>query len=248
MKKNERFTENHIIYGDSLNGDLTATYCQLMRIALETGSRHSASVGFDLDYFIKAQKGWAIMRWDAEFYSFPKWNETVAASTWPTLFKGFVAERAYGITALDGTPVMSAHSVWILMDLQKRKAARPDKEHVEKYLPIYPPALTADFNFADVNDGGHTLLSSRAHTIKRTDIDSNGHVNNLRYISWAFDSTEAERIKRLKVSYKKECTLGERVIIETYHKIETYRNNNNTDTVRIKNERGLSVAEIDILM
>jgi acyl-ACP thioesterase len=182
------------------------------------------------------------MRWDVEFYSYPKWNETVIASTWPTMFKGFLAERAYTINMPDGTPVMAAHSAWLLFDLQKRRAARPEPEHVEKYLPIYPPALEADFTFIDINTAECALLSARAHTVKRSDIDVNGHVNNLRYITWAFDGTETERIKRLKVSYKKECTLGERVVIETY------RCGDNIDTVRIKNESGLPIAEIDIFV
>jgi len=237
MNEKKPFTENHIIYSDALNSDITASYLQLMRIALETGSRHSASVGYGLDYYIGAQKGWVIMRWDVEFLAYPKWNETVVASTWPTLFKGFVGERAYTVTYPNGEPIMAAHSAWILFDLNKRSAVRPDKEHIERYLPTYPPALEADFGMADVN--GREAVSVRAYTVRRTDIDSNGHVNNLRYIMWAFDSTGVEFVKRLKVSYKKECTLGERVIVEVFE-VEGVR------AVRIKNEVGVALAEIDV--
>jgi acyl-ACP thioesterase len=236
---NKGYTETHSIYYDALNRDVTANYIQLMRIALETGSRHAASLGFDMDYFNSIQKGWVIMRWDVVFHTFPKWNETVAASTWPTSFKGFVGERAYAVNFPDGTPIMSAHSAWLMFDLQKRAACRPDKEHTERYGPIYPPAVTADFTFTDINSEGVELKSARAHTVRRSDIDTNGHVNNLRYICWAYDSTEAEYIKRLKVSYKKECSPGERVIIEVYE-------SQGLNAVRIKNESGNPVAEIDI--
>lgn len=62
------------------------------------------------------------------------------------------------------------------------------------------------------------------YTIQRRDIDIIGHVHNLNYLSFSYETLpEEEYIKRpfnnIRIQYKKELKLGEKIICK-YTKIE----------------------------
>ena len=60
----------------------------------------------------------------------------------------------------------------------------------------------------------------REFHVRKSDIDVNRHVNNIRYVDWAFDALPEElalggTLRRLQIHYKKEVHYGEPVVART---------------------------------
>jgi len=66
-------------------------------------------------------------------------------------------------------------------------------------------------------------VSSHEYTATRRDIDTNNHVNNVKYLEWVFchvpdDIFLGYRPIVLKVAYKKETKLGDKLGITIFRK------------------------------
>jgi acyl-ACP thioesterase len=78
-------------------------------------------------------------------------------------------------------------------------------------------SFVEDFNFPEFRelkelDG--RAVESGPFKVRRSDIDNNDHVNNIRYIEWIQEGLGEEvhrtmRIQRLGIVYKKEVLLGD---------------------------------------
>lgn len=58
---------------------------------------------------------------------------------------------------------------------------------------------------------------SKKFGVRRSDLDINHHVNNIRYIEWALEPLPAEQcIYGIDIEFHAECLYGEEVISEYY--------------------------------
>ena len=81
---------------------------------------------------------------------------------------------------------------------------------------------------------------SKEFNVRYSDIDSNGHVNNVKYIEWAIESVPVDVVKeyqleRVKVIFEKETTYGNKVNVVSQilnqdnnriHTLHTIKDNN----------------------
>lgn len=102
--------------------------------------------------------------------------------------------------------ICNGHSVWTLIDLEKRSIARINKIGLKQpEIKDYPYFLTS---YQDIDETIPTTLT-QTRKVLYSDIDVNQHMNNSRYIEWAFDVIEPDVIKNCFVEevsmwYKKE--------------------------------------------
>jgi acyl-ACP thioesterase len=160
-------------------------------------------------------QGWILSRISVRVDRRPCYSETVTVRSWPRGGEKLFAVRDFDIRDKDDIPVISARSGWLIVDLEKRRPLRP--QSVMDTLPK--------------NEGLNALSSSPAGLAERanlhktgerkalyTDIDYNGHVNNVRYIQWIEDALdpgllEEAKKMRLEVNYLREVLSGEVVEI-----------------------------------
>jgi acyl-ACP thioesterase len=132
--------------------------------------------------------------------------------------------RDYDIRDKDNIPIVSARSAWLIVDIEKRRPLRP--QSIMETLP-QNEGLDA---FAPDSGGAAALaersnlsLAADSHAAERaalyTDIDYNGHVNNVSYIKWIEDAIDSQLLEkaakmRLDINYLNEITVGE--ITEIY--------------------------------
>ena len=65
-----------------------------------------------------------------------------------------------------------------------------------------------------------------SHTARYSDLDMNGHVNNVNYVEWALDSigfdvTSKLPLKELFVNYNAEVKLGDEVVLKVWEDTES---------------------------
>jgi acyl-ACP thioesterase len=109
---------------------------------------------------------------------------------------------------------VSASSGWIIVDIEKRRPLRP--QSVIASMPLNEELKA----FSD-KTGGFSSLEERKDlqiTAERktlyTDLDYNGHVNNVTYIKWIEDTLDLKLLEkadkiRLDINYLNEILEGE---------------------------------------
>ena len=195
---------------------------------------HSSCAGLDLAWYDDNHCGWMLLKWDIAIHSLPVFGDTVTIGTRVHSMKRFLADREFTMTAEDGTLLAEGRSNWLLVDTDKRRPLRiqdkqyegfrvtkelePDFITIEDVSPVMDvPPVGVEANGVDVNgvgdhEGDPNLIRTAVRTTN-SDIDTNSHVNNVRYINWALDSLPsdfafAHTSVSLKAQYRKELAIG----------------------------------------
>ena len=86
--------------------------------------------------------------------------------------------------------------------------------------------------------------------IRYSDIDSNNHVNNVKYVEWAIEAVPIEVVnnyilKRIKVTFEKETTYGNKVLVSATVKEIDNINLKSYHTIRNSEGTELTLLEAD---
>jgi medium-chain acyl-[acyl-carrier-protein] hydrolase len=185
----------------------------LMQFLEDVAIRHSESCGVGLDYYHDNGVAWVLAKWDIEVHSYPGFNQQITITTVPTSFRSFFGFRMMEVHDEAGRLLARAHTLWVFVDTRRKKPIPVTDEVMQAYgltreqkepLPIEAAAapetdeLKAEFQ------------------IRPGDIDTNRHVNNIRFVEWALDTlpvdfTDCHTVHRVLVDYRKELTFGETV-------------------------------------
>ncbi|WP_297631514.1 acyl-ACP thioesterase domain-containing protein [uncultured Clostridium sp.] len=177
----------------------------------------SDALGETKEGFVHNDCVWVLLKYDINIYKYPKFKDTVTVSTEVIGYKKVYGYRHYTIKDSDGNLLAEADSIAILIDFNRRRPMKitPDQCEVyglEKELEN-PPKLD------DLITLENTDFSS-SHIMSYSDIDSNNHVNNVRYMEMALNSLPKEilndyDVTNIKVLFKKETTIGNTVSISS---------------------------------
>lgn len=180
---------------------------------------------------------WVIVEWQVEMEILPCTVEPVILTTEPTYFRKFIAYRNYLIKSPTGELLGTAISKWAYINKTTRRQSNIPKllnevfqveEHAEKPDKIQMASLELE-------------RSEIYHTKSvYSDIDINNHVNNVAYIRWVIDALgeafhNKHPFKGLKVSYKKEVLIGEKMAIHSQIK--------ETDKITVSNHQLYNEAD-----
>ncbi len=153
---------------------------------------------------------WVFTRVYVEFYDTPSYMDECELSTYPGKRKMFFFPRYVELHDSKGNPLAKCSTIWVLIDEKTRRA-------------ILKPEIDVD---ADQTKGDELPLPEKTNErpssfvysriVRYSDVDLNGHLNNVRYIEMIVDllSSEEHREKRLAsflINYLKEVKEGEEV-------------------------------------
>jgi acyl-ACP thioesterase len=180
----------------------------------EAADMHATSLGFDSWTMLQKGLVWMLLRAHLRLGGRLVERQAIEVETWPSKVESRFAYRDYRIFRGGETePFGVATSTWLLIDVNRNRPAvvtglfpagyhlGADRAHE---LPVPPMDL----------EGPQSV--ERAFPVRRSDIDLNGHVNNLHYVEWLAESVpyevwEARTVRELYVEFKKEVRFGETV-------------------------------------
>lgn len=222
---NKYYKEFTIPYFDTDSEKLIKMH-KILTYMAETSLWHSDNVGLGIDDIRKEDYGWMLIKWELEIMKYPKAKDVVTIVTWTSGFERFYATRQFQMYNSKGEELAKASSLWVFLDINKRRPIRIPNYIIEKY------SVTKQENFKEFSSievEGDLLFKSGEFIVAENDLDNNNHVNNIRYIEWLLiglaERQNKYQIKRLAMNYKKELLLGDRVcteIIETEHDNKLY--------------------------
>jgi medium-chain acyl-[acyl-carrier-protein] hydrolase len=212
----------------------------------ETTIRHTDCSPLPMKWYMNNRWAWIITNWLVKVFSYPRFGEKVKITTFPTRFKGLFSERWFEAFDERGELVALAYSNWMLVDLNNMKPIRPSNEIMRQWGDVLPePADRRTLYRALDPDAERFVVSQREYIVTRRDLDANNHVNNAKYIEWAFDDVEDEYYRRhktaeLKAVYRQQCFKGDKITINYYR----YKAEPDALATIFKNADGVVLAEI----
>jgi acyl-ACP thioesterase len=125
-------------------------------------------------------ESWVLNRMAAAIRRYPRYEEPVRVVTWSSGIRAFKGYRDFRVYCGDEL-VLSASSLWLYVNMTTKSLIRVP-EDVARAFPSRP----GDVYMADleklklVPPGAGSLPACRA-TVRYSDVDGNGHVNNTTY-------------------------------------------------------------------
>lgn len=195
----------------------------------EAANNNATSLGFGYDELIETNTAWVLSRIHLRFNRYPQWRDKVNLRTWHKGTAKLFYLRDFILSDSNGETLAVATSSWLIIDLNTRRLVRnsdlaSNPEKCTKEDAIAEPAEKVVLP-VDVEP---ELI--RKHPVTWSEIDPNGHVNNVKYVVWAMDAVKLEDIKEkplkeLLINYDAEVMPGDIVKISR---------------VRIENEEGIT--------
>lgn len=157
---------------------------------------------------------WAMTGMKMTMGVLPMRGEQVSVTTWHAGGNRLLFYRAYKALGEDGRVLASGVSSWALVNGETRRMVRasalpvvlPESELGQEHEGLVPERLGE----MDGLEGGIPWLAGFR------DLDTNGHVNNVRYAEWVLETLPEEmllnrQLTSLELEFKSELRLGDEV-------------------------------------
>ena len=203
----------YIIHFYEIDYNRNALITSIINYFGDIAMHQSGKLGVGLDWLIENNLGWVIYKWDINIYRYPTLDEKVIVRTWPLSFRKFYAYRQYDIIDSKGEVIATADSVWFLIDTNRRRPTKVSNAMYETYRLTEQDKDIADFGQLEVPNN---ISTEKIFNVRYSDIDTNKHVNNAKYVDWCIETVPLEvvlnyTLKNIKVIYEKETKYGDRI-------------------------------------
>lgn len=222
---NTQFTEEFRIRGNEAGPDQRTNIIGIANLLQEVGGNHGVAL------WGRAENGFAAMpgmdhlifvatRMQIRMDAYPKWGDLVRLDTYFSEDGRLTVRRDWRIIDVaTGQQLGAATSTWVTINsLTRRLAKLPDGVRQrfltlssnESVLPVKDTRRKLpEFEFPAAYEGP-------VQVGRRSDMDPNGHINNVCYLAWAMEAVPEEiyqdyHLKEVEMDFKAECTAGDEV-------------------------------------
>ncbi|TJX14173.1 acyl-ACP thioesterase [Tissierella creatinini] len=175
----------------------------------ETSNLHSDSIGLGLKELKSSNYCWILNRWRARFFKHPRVRDEITIETWCSGIDKFYASREFAVYDKDEDIIFKGSTQWVFLDLNKGRPVRVPEEVGKPYGECKDKLLEDFYDFRK----DYEVEKGLEFHVRRSDIDSNKHVNNVKYLNWILeavpdDIVDKHRLYDLDIFYKKEVKQG----------------------------------------
>ena len=213
----KKYTEEFIVpcYESDLNMIMTPN--AFLDHAQEIAQRNAQELGFGRDDLIKNNTAWVLSRIHVKFHKLPHWRDEVNMKTWHKSTDTLYYFRDFTMHDNMGNLLASATTSWLVIDLESRRLTR-SQELARKYEKCLPEDAIVEVAPKLKMPRDVEPEEVYVHHVRYTDIDVNGHVNNVKYAVWSMDAVPYEivskrQVKDLKINFNHEAKLNDDVQI-----------------------------------
>ncbi|MCM8711562.1 thioesterase [Clostridium sp. SYSU_GA19001] len=191
----------------------------------DIATKQSEELGVGIDFLKERKLSWVLYKWNIDMYKYPSYGEKIIIKTYAYSMRKFYAYRKYEILSSDGEILGGADSIWFLINTERRRPVRV----TEDLFRFYGVDIN-DESILEIEDLERckNITSEKIFNVRYSDIDTNRHVNNAKYIAWMLETVPLDivlnyTLKNIKVTYEKETTYGETIKVLTELINEDYK-------------------------
>jgi acyl-ACP thioesterase len=187
----------------------------LLNCVQDAGGMHAALLGVSVRDLRQRGLTWVLSRVHLVADRYLHADDVIRVTTWPSTREGLFSCREFEMRDSRGQLFGRATSSWAVLDLASRRPVRLDQ-----CLPEYPlserRALDDDFASLPQFPDAPADCRELPFPVRRSDQDSNRHVNNTVYADWALetvpDDVAAGHLSSLEVSFRAEAIYGDCIL------------------------------------
>lgn len=180
----------------------------MLMLMILASEKQNESLGFGLKETQKFGGGWVILDYEGHLNGeLPKDREKILVGTKIKAYNRFFVVREFWLENAEGKRVADMDGLFTFMDLKKRKMAPIPAAIMAPYEQEETIRLTRPQS-PDKVAPNEDWVSQQYHA-RYADIDSNGHVNNARYVEWLLDTLPVgflknHRLTAFRLNYRGE--------------------------------------------
>eukprot|EP01018_Ginkgo_biloba_P028921 Gb_22110 [translate_table: standard] len=222
MEGNMIYRQTYVIRSYEVGVHRTASIETLMSFLQETSMNHMWSLGLGGEGFGTSHEMsrrnliWIISGMQVQVDRYPSWCDIVEVDSWMTSSgKNAFMRRDWLVRDYKSGHILTrATSAWGMMNRETRRLSKiPDevRGEIHPYILERVPAIVADATKKLWKLDDQTAQYVRSDlTPKRSDLDMNQHVNNVKYVGWLLESVPAPILKsnelvNIILEYRREC-------------------------------------------
>ncbi len=182
----------------------------LLGFIQDVSGHHSDLLGYTWEGLAQRRLFWAVVRHRVQIERLPMEGETITLETWPCPTTRVAYPRS--VIAYDeaGREIFRAMTLWVLMNMDTRAMILPGSSGVE-VTGLTRRGMELD---APASLFPAKLSCQARRSVCYTDLDKNGHMNNVRYQDWAEDLLPSafhrdHPLKELVICYLSEAREGQ---------------------------------------
>ena len=229
--------ESRIRYSE-VDGSGVLTVPALLDYFQDASVFHSESLELGVDHLMKEQIAWVLSSWQIKIERMPKLYEKVRVQTWPHGFKSFFGYRNFAICSEQGEMLAYANSTWVFMNMATGRPSKIPEYMLEAYVMDEPLPMGEGIRKMTVPE---EYQEENAISVHKYFIDTNGHMNNGKYVLVAMEYVPEDFIiEEIRAEYKKSAMCGDVIlprVTKEEHKI----------TVNLAAEDGRTYAVVEFL-
>lgn len=178
----------------------------VLRYQQEAGERHLAPAGMGWNDLMAHGMAFVTSRWRTRIHRLPSMGEMVTLTTWHRERKGPRFFRCYAWRDAEGELLIEGVMQFALVSVADHRLLRGNEFDVFG---------VADQPSRTVACGDPTrwtipaLTTADIYTVRRSDIDRNGHMNNTRYADLLTDVLPTDAVAEMELQFAGECRLGD---------------------------------------
>jgi len=192
----------------------------ILTLLEETAAEHCYDIDHCLYRLESQNRGWVLISGIMDMVRYPKYKENIVIRTWISKYSLIKGYRENIIFDDSGHEIGRAMGVWIFYDIEKRKPTPIMEAIKSKWGVNREVSKEADTETIKViHDEEHQL----EYDVNRSDVDSNKHVNNIKYFHWLMESLPEELqdhyfLRSINAKFYSGAKFGEK--IRVYNKNE----------------------------
>lgn len=202
-----------------MDGSGEATPVAMLSLFEETAFSHCEAADWGIYRLLGEGYGWVLLRGAMEMRRYPAYRERFHIESWLSSSRLFRGEREFRVLAEDGEVLGAARSLWAFMSIERMRPAPVFPEILEAWAPNGVKAADLPLegvDFPEPPSAPNGALREKSFHVRASEIDTNGHVNNVNYLAWALEALAAEAgedrmLARVRGHYKREVTYGSQV-------------------------------------
>lgn len=183
----------------------------------DIATRHFENVGGSLTYSKEKGMAWVLYKWNIDINRYPKYGQKIKVRTNAYSFRKFYGYRTFEAFDEKDNIIARANSIWLLIDTNKRRILRIGEDMYKIFgltkkdnKPLFIKKVKLPEKFS----------IEKSFNVRYSDIDTNRHVNNVKYIDWILETIPLDiilkyTIKHINITYEKEALYGEKIKIFT---------------------------------
>ncbi len=170
-----------------MNSHGEASPTTILTLLEETAADHCLAIGYGLyDLMEKYNIGWVLLSGYMEMERYPKYKEKITIQTWLSLYKLIRGIRENIILGEDGKIIGRAKGQWLFYDVKRKRAIKIFEDIHDKWGCIPEESVIHDISRRPENI--ESAKYTETFKVKHYDMDSNQHVNNIRYLQWLLET------------------------------------------------------------